>query len=219
VLGVVLPGLGWVFVVEIPFLLALGWITYVVNILPRVRLHWSAVAAFVIVLIALFAAGHGFLAWFCARMTPSRTWRTRDTGVALGLLIALFATSMATTGIAHQAGWLAQTGEPLVEIEKRWEERVDQLRTTRVCHAALESAFAEKRFALDKLPPSDADVRIVPLGIESDRAAELLIVMRDPGGVKARAGVVCAPNGLRELAAGQVAEELERRGPNPSPAR
>jgi len=204
---VVAVGLGAGFFIEVPVLLLLGWIAYVVNVLPRVRPNWSAIASFVFVLAVLFAAGHPFLVWFCARMTPPRTWRPRETAAALGLLFALFATSMATTGIAHQAGWLAQTGEPLVQ--NSWQEWFDHSRTARVCQTALAGAV-DKRFVLDKLPASDADVRIVPLGVEGEGAAEVLIIARDPGGVKTRAGVLCAPDGPRKLSADRVADELKR---------
>jgi len=97
---------------------------------------------------------------------------------------------MAITGIGHQVGWLAQTGEPLVVSS--WEEMIDHRRASRQCEMAWSSAVQDKRFVLDKLPPSDATFQIAPIGIEADSAAEVLIFVRDPAGLKIRAGVLCS---------------------------
>lgn len=173
------------------------------------RPNWGAVASFIIVFGLLFAAGHRFLAWFCARMTPPRSWRLLDTGAALGLLVSLFAASMAITGIGHQVGWLAQTGEPLVVSS--WEERIDHERTSRQCQIASANAVQDTRFVLEKLPPSDASFQIAPIGIEGDSAGERLIFVRDPTGLKIRAGVLCSTNS--KLSAEKVAETLARLKP------
>ncbi len=195
---------GLIYIVEIPFLLLFGWTVYVADILPRVPPNWGAVASFIVVLGLLFVTGHRFLAWLGARMTPPRRWRLLDTGAALGLLVSLFAASMAITGIGHQVGWLAQTGEPLVVSS--WEEMIDHRRASRQCEMAWASAVQDKRFVLDKLPPSDATFQIAPIGIEADSAAEVLIFVRDPAGLKIRAGVLCSTRS--KLSAEKVAETL-----------
>ena len=119
---------------------------------------------------------------------------------------------MAITGIGHQVGWLALTGEPLVVSS--WEEMIDHRRASRQCEMAWSSAVQDKRFVLDKLPPSDATFQIAPIGIEADSAVEVLIFVRDPAGLKIRAGVLCSSTaGVRKLSAVNVAETLANRKP------
>jgi len=109
-------------------------------------------------------------------------------------------------------GWLAQTGEPLVVSS--WEEMIDHRRASRQCEMAWSSAVQDKRFVLDKLPPSDATFQIAPIGIEADSAVEVLIFVRDPAGLKIRAGVLCSSTaGVRKLSAVNVAETLANRKP------
>jgi hypothetical protein len=105
-----LVGLAIVIAGPILTTLALGWLWYLVAVLPRVHLNLPEIA------LALgFALGLALGAQALARRVITPVWRWRWTLLGLGLVVTMFATSMASAGVAHHLGWMLRARADLLE--------------------------------------------------------------------------------------------------------
>lgn len=95
-------------VIEIPLRIAFGSIGFLIRTVPEIRPSGEAVVV-ASVALAIIAVGVHRLGRRCAG-----GWRFRQTVsvVAVGLLLAT--AGIGATGVAHQAGWLLNSPEPLV---------------------------------------------------------------------------------------------------------
>lgn len=115
VIGFVLLGLlaGFgIWTVEAGWALASGWATYPYKILPQVSYNVEMILCGLVALgLALYLA-HRFLKWIAehVKALPS-PWSFKYTSCLSFLLLAMFGTSIAMTGIVHQTAWLATSGE------------------------------------------------------------------------------------------------------------
>jgi len=139
-------------VVEVPFTLAFGWLTYVGRVLPEVYVNRAGVAWSIIALAAFLLHGHAFAGWLwretARAFTPSPgtpgegggeglssepnratfpAWRLRWTLAGAALLLLTFTAGIAATGVAHQSAWLARSEEPIFLRRFRTQDKHDQL--------------------------------------------------------------------------------------------
>ena len=90
-------------------LLLFGWIAYLLQVLPRVTTNLEiALDAVVAVIFAAFGLHLIFRWWVRGRHGESAKWRFGWTVKITVMILLLFATSIAATGIIHQVGWLAK---------------------------------------------------------------------------------------------------------------
>lgn len=89
--------------------LAIGWIRFAARILPQIRVNPAGVALFALCLVAAAVVGHRFCRW----LRQGEPWHWRWTLAGMAGIVVLFASGMAFTGVAHQAGWLLRGREPL----------------------------------------------------------------------------------------------------------
>ena len=119
--GLVIPalclgGMGLVFIFEAPFTLAFGWVKYLGRVVPRLNPDPATVATAVACLLGVTFGGHAFLRWLYAATGPRpepRRWPWKWTLLLVGLVVLMFVSGIAVTGIAHQTGWLLRSPEPL----------------------------------------------------------------------------------------------------------
>ncbi len=120
---VLLSCLGFGVPIDILLALVAGWAFYLARVLPQLQFNGSGIATAVICLAGFSLGLHAFLDWCCRSwlnrrnvkpgnldaelesMNPRR-WPRRWTAAVVVLVLVSFATGMAATGIAHQAGWL-----------------------------------------------------------------------------------------------------------------
>ncbi len=100
--------------------LAFGWVGYLRRVLPRVRVNGDGVVTGVVCLLLFTVGLQGFLRWLSAEVGRAsgispRPWSWRRTIAIATLVTLMFAVGVATTGIAHQAGWLIASRRRLVE--------------------------------------------------------------------------------------------------------
>lgn len=112
--------------------LAIGWIMYLMRVLPRVRISWSGVAMAAACLTGTALLGHALARWLWSEMhrpdaaaDPASAdaaaadpdgvapWRGRWTASILALVVIMFAAGIGATGVAHQTAWLARSEQPL----------------------------------------------------------------------------------------------------------
>jgi hypothetical protein len=114
-LGVLPIGL----VLEFGVLVLVGWLEYLIQVLPRVRFNAEiALDAAIALALAVFGL-HRILRWWTRKQRgESAMWRFSWTARITAMALLLFATSIAATGIAHQVGWLFRA-ETLVSDANR----------------------------------------------------------------------------------------------------
>ncbi len=114
--GLFLACAGLQFVVELPLTVAFGWPWYLKRVVPQLKPDpWSIVSA-VVCLVALVLGSHAFLKWlYAASSTEPRRWPWKRTFQLVGLVVLMFVSGIAVTGMIHQTGWLIRSREPLVE--------------------------------------------------------------------------------------------------------
>jgi hypothetical protein len=102
---------------ELPFELAghllFGWITYLGGVLPRISFNDEIFVDFAVTLILATVGLHRLLGWW-ARSRECAQWQYRSTLKIVLMVLLLFATSIAATGIVHQVGWLARADRLVV---------------------------------------------------------------------------------------------------------
>lgn len=101
--------------------LAIGWVLYLIEVLPEVQLNPSAIASAAAGLMVLAVGIHCVL----YRLRKSRTirtshtksaraWATRWTVNLLALFLFLFIAGTSAVGVAHQIRWMATSPELIV---------------------------------------------------------------------------------------------------------
>jgi hypothetical protein len=91
------------------FSLLFGWITFLSEVVPKVRVNPAGVGLAVACLGLAAWLGHGFCSWLWKGSGHEDPWRLRWTLAGLSTLLLLFAAGMAFTGVAHQVGWLLRS--------------------------------------------------------------------------------------------------------------
>jgi hypothetical protein len=94
-----------------------GWISFLVRVVPQIKVYWPSVAVGVTAIV-LFGAGIHWLgrSWLRRRQTtlgvPVR-WKVRWSAAVVLVVFLLFGAGIALVGIVHQMGWLFGSDRPL----------------------------------------------------------------------------------------------------------
>jgi prepilin-type processing-associated H-X9-DG protein len=118
----ILSCMGLVLPIEIPVVLALGWIWYLARTLPDIHVARSGVATAAICLLLLLVGLQYFVGWLYREIRKlggnhagrDMRWKWRWTLNMVAGVILLFAAGIATVGMTHQLGWLITSHEPFV---------------------------------------------------------------------------------------------------------
>lgn len=113
---------GVLFVFEVPFTLAFGWIRFLLTVLPQVRINPAGVGFFVITVPLAAWLAHNTCHWLFDDET--RRWRWKWTWLGIASVVLMFVAGTAATGVVHQAGWLLTSREPLTVSS--WKVHVDR---------------------------------------------------------------------------------------------
>ena len=141
--------LGLGHVAALPFLLAFGWLVYLVRVLPAVSVNWLEIAAWLAVLGALGFGAHGALRslWRSRQADDSdRGWQPLWSASIVGLLVLLFVANIALVGSVHQLGWILAGTEPIAQsswrdVRHRSRRLCSEVRHTRRTADELRSAL------------------------------------------------------------------------------
>lgn len=169
VLGALCCGVGfgafWMF--EVPLMLLTGWARFVARVAPEVQVNPAAVAEALVTLLVLAVGLQLFMGWL--QRTRRAEWRVGQTLGLLAGVVGLFATSIASAGLAHQLAWLLRSPEPLVA--STWERPSWKLQ------GQLEGVC---RFLGAGGEPHELRARLLePAGLES--SDELLVLVEPEG--------------------------------------
>ncbi len=130
---------GAVWLIEVPFLLVVGWVYFLGGVMPGVTFRWGAIAETLAVVAVLGVGTHLLLGrlWrqLRAEQAQARPWPVRWSVSLVALLVLLFSATMATVGIGHQVGWMLSGPEPLVESS--WRSMREGQRNRELCEKAV----------------------------------------------------------------------------------
>ena len=153
---------GWGWVYEAPFTLVFGWPKYLWRVIPKLHPDpWSVVSAAVCLGGVTFGA-HAFLRWLYGAMRAApeeasnqqfRPWPWKRTLQLVGLVVLMFVSGIAVTGMVHQTGWLVRSPEPL--IRSSWGDSYAARSTNNLKQIGL--AVANFESAYNQLPQSRFD--------------------------------------------------------------
>jgi hypothetical protein len=115
VLCVLVAWNGGTFLIEFPGTLAVGWMAYLVRVIPQLKPDPWIVCTAVVCLLGVILGTHAFLKWlYSATSDEPRDWPRKWTLQLVGLVVLMFIAGIAFTGLIHQTSWLARSPEPLI---------------------------------------------------------------------------------------------------------
>ncbi|WP_141326948.1 hypothetical protein [Myxococcus sp. AB025B] len=193
--------IGQSWVLQVPFLLAFGWLGFLKSVGPSVTFRWGAIGEALLVAGILAVGSHLFLRWLWRQLQPERAeaWRVRWSVSLLLLLVLFFGATMASVGIGHHVGWLMAGREALVRgTWPRW--RMESAWNSRgLCHAAV--ARLEAGTPLADIPRyllQDPETRAasenhyVVSRVAPGGETGFMVFARDPLALKSDGGVRCS---------------------------
>lgn len=196
--------MGQVWVLSVPFLLAFGWLSFLKQVVPEVRLRWGAIVEFLVVAAVLGAGSHLFLRWLWRQLQADKPeaspWRPRWSVSLLLVGVLLFAATMASVGIGHHVGWLMSGRARLVRSS--WPQfEVEGARSSRrLCEEVRElldagtpvEQLTRRLFAKPSLHALlEAQQVVSQVGSEGERV--IMVSARDPRVRERNGGVRCVP--------------------------
>ena len=206
-----LTGGMWLF--TLPFLLGLGWLAYLVRVLPEVSVNLGAVFFAVLTLLAFGVGAHHALRWLYRSWGANadesgRVWLPRWTVSLTALLVLLFAANIAVVGIVHQTGWIV-SGDVL---EHSWES--PDFRVRQLCREiGRRHSAAELRAALWRDPWLRRHARgLHVLTRDSEGGVVAAVFPRAPGDLESHGIRLCGAELEGEFEGAQLSRVLSEHG-------
>lgn len=99
--------------------LLIGWVQFLIRVVPQISVDWSIVAAAVFV-FAFFTLGVHWFGRAALRVRgPERRWKAGWSLAVSATVVVAFIAGICMIGTTHQAGWLMTSNEPaIVERQK-----------------------------------------------------------------------------------------------------
>ncbi|MES0336479.1 MAG: hypothetical protein SFH39_09015 [Candidatus Magnetobacterium sp. LHC-1] len=106
------------FVFQTPYLIATGWIYYVLHIAKNIGFNATEIVSGIVILALLIVGLHVFVRWFYAELKRLRNetptiWQLRWTLVSVAIFVLMFVTGISTTASIHQLIWIAKAQKQL----------------------------------------------------------------------------------------------------------
>jgi hypothetical protein len=119
--------IGLFFFVEIPFLVAFGWIFFLIRTVPNIQPDWSAIGLAAIALALLVVGIHRVGSrWMLHGLTPGDAslsptatkskpgWKMRWTANLVAVLFLVFTAGISVVGMVHQLVWMTTGSEQTI---------------------------------------------------------------------------------------------------------
>ena len=160
------------FLIEFPLRLLFGWISFLYESLPLVKLQLEMILSSVAALIIASFGLHFSARSLCAKVSGGKqTWSPRSSLAVVVVLLLLFSVTLAGAGIVHQVGWLRS--ETLMEDSRRSRALLFRKSST-LCKALQEWELAHDTYPLqlkdlleiDERNPLSYDPLLVQFGPE-----------------------------------------------------
>ena len=192
---VLITASGLVFLVEIPVLIATGWIRFLRETVASVEFNPLLLAEGVLVTLGAGLLAHWLATWLHGALAPAgaQRWRVRWTVLGLVGLLLLFVAGIATIGLSHQVAWLAARTDPILwdpfSIRARVYDAINQSNPHRTslaiaCEEGTLAGADHESLALS--PPAEYGTRLARSVLAEGRDAQsatVTITFRDYGKV------------------------------------
>jgi hypothetical protein len=115
-IGSFLVCVGGVFIAEIPWTIATGWLPFLGRVVPQVRPDPLTVLTALVSGVAATVGVDVMAAWLypTLRGDASQRWKPRWTAFVVMLVVTLFLAGTAMVGMIHQSGWIVRSKEPMI---------------------------------------------------------------------------------------------------------
>ena len=90
-----------------------GWIGYLIETLPKVRINWNTLISTIVFLLAFTLGFHALCGWLYREMTTGRRWKRQWTLSVVAVVMLMFIAGTAAVGITHQIVFLATSERPM----------------------------------------------------------------------------------------------------------
>jgi Protein of unknown function (DUF1559) len=112
-----LGALEWGVPFDVIYQLTLGWILYLIRVVPQIRLDLTGVVTAAFCLTGVLVGLHAFAGWIAAhnRGASGPRWEWRSTLTLVGVIVLAFVAGIAAVGVVHQTGWLMSSPAPVFE--------------------------------------------------------------------------------------------------------
>ena len=141
--------------------LALGWVTYLWRVIPKLNPDPWTVATAVACLALVILGTHRFLRWLAGG-----EWRWSRTLRCVGLLVLMFVAGIAVVGVTHQTSWLAQSPEPFLVsrggVRTHSANNLKQMAIAADNHREATDEFPRSRFDATGRPMHSWQTAILP---------------------------------------------------------
>jgi len=114
--GAYIPG------IDVALYFPFAWIWFIARVVPQLHYRWDMIGSALIYALLFVAGSHLFLNWVCREVRPTTSgeranqgsaWKWRWTLSGFAIVVLMFASGIALTGIVHQVTWMSRSGEPL----------------------------------------------------------------------------------------------------------
>ncbi|MHB8874354.1 MAG: hypothetical protein ACYC8T_11760 [Myxococcaceae bacterium] len=214
---VVLVSFGAPFIVQVPLLLAFGWVAFLASVASGISLNLEALGTAGLVLVATAWGGHRLAVWLSRQLRPGETptsppaWKARHTLATVGVVGLLFANGTAVLGSIHQVGWLFASEEPWVTSSWRFRlpSRLEN-NCARIWFGAKEKPVSASREDVDEALSGMATEEFHVLAITRPDGGVSAVVAfpRDPIVRQEHGLSVCTPEGFRNERAQDLASVI-----------
>lgn len=98
---------------EIIFHLLFGWLYFITETIPRVKIFWPSIITGVFAFLFVLLGTHSSIKWFKANRTTGDSkshshWKFRWSLVAVLFIVIVFIAGITMVGIVHQLYWFSQ---------------------------------------------------------------------------------------------------------------
>jgi len=90
------------------FSMAYGWITFIPNRISRMTVNWSGVWMMVLCLLLTAGFAHSFWSWLWRGTGRAEPWRKKWTATGITVVVLMFVSGMAVTGVDQQVRQLLE---------------------------------------------------------------------------------------------------------------
>lgn len=119
VVFILLGCIGSIWILEVPFYLAFGWIWHIARVVPNLSINPGGIGLIVLCIAAASWLGHNLATWLWTGLGRDGAWRGGWTMLGMLSILLMFAAGVAATGVVHQTGWLMNGPQRLVKSTSR----------------------------------------------------------------------------------------------------
>jgi len=132
--------------IEIVLTLVVGWVSFLRRTWPKLHWNWDLIGMALVCITFILAGTHWFANWLSRAIQVSRStqagwcWPWKWTWCGLSLVVLGFLVGMSVGGVVHQAGWIASSPEPMLELKGFSTDRINMQQLDEALQSAIDES-------------------------------------------------------------------------------